>query len=144
LIVFIIFNELCPALTIFPVFFVARRIAGGQGADRIAALAAWLFALNPTAGLAACRLIWCTTLSGLLAALLLWATLAVRESKRPAVWVGYGLLLGRAVDDAPEFPGVDAGGSSVACVAAGRLRETGTGGIRVLYGSPVLRSLDGP
>ena len=60
LIAFVIFNELCSALTIFPVFFAARRIAdglipGGPGADRIAALAAWLLVLNPAAGLAACK-----------------------------------------------------------------------------------------
>jgi 4-amino-4-deoxy-L-arabinose transferase-like glycosyltransferase len=108
LIVFVIFNELCSALTIFPVFFAARRIAGGripggQGADRIAALAAWLCVLNPLAGETACKNIWYTTLSGLLAALLLWATLAVRDSKRPAVWAGYGLLWGAQLMTHPSF-----------------------------------------
>ena len=103
LIVFILFNELCSALTIFPVFFAARRIAGGQGADRIAALAAWLWVLNPAAGLAACNLIWYTTLSGLLAALLLWATLAVRDSENPATWTGYGLLWGVQLMTHPTF-----------------------------------------
>jgi hypothetical protein len=108
LIVFIIFNELCSALTIFPVFFAAMRIAGGRipgerGADRIAALAAWLCVLNPTAGLGACKLIWYTTLSGLLAALLLWATLAVRDSENPAIWTGYGLLWGVQLMTHPTF-----------------------------------------
>jgi hypothetical protein len=108
LIVFIIFNELCSVLTVFPVFFAARRIAGGRipgrpGADRIAALAAWLLVLDPLAASTACKNIWYTTLSGLLAALLLWATLAVRDSEKPAVWTGYGLLWGAELMTHPTF-----------------------------------------
>jgi hypothetical protein len=103
LIVFIIFNELCSALTIFPVFFAARRIAGSPGADRIAALAGWLFVLDPLAGSTACKNIWYTTLSALLAALLLWATLAVRDSENPAAWTGYGLLWGAQLMTHPSF-----------------------------------------
>jgi 4-amino-4-deoxy-L-arabinose transferase-like glycosyltransferase len=108
LIVFIIFNELCSALTIFPVFFAARRIAGGRipddsGGDRIAALAAWLCVLDPLAIALACKSIWYTTLSALLAALLLWATLAVHDSKKPAVWIGYGLLWGVELLTHPTF-----------------------------------------
>jgi len=113
LVVFVIFNELCSALTIFPVFLAARRIARGripgdqasdhQGADRIAALAAWLFIANPPAGIAACNQIWYTTLSGLLGALLLWATLAVRDSEKPAAWIGYGLLWGAQLMTHPSF-----------------------------------------
>jgi hypothetical protein len=108
LIAFVIFNELPSALTIFPVFFAARRIAdglipGGPGADRIAALAAWLLVLNPAAGLAACKFIWYTTLSGLLGALLLWATLAVRDSESRAAWIEYGLLWGAELMTHPSF-----------------------------------------
>ena len=118
LIVFVIFNELCSALTIFPMFFAARRIAAGRisggripghrisgdlSVDRIAALAAWLWVLSPVAGLAACKMIWYTSLSGLLAALLLWATLTVRDSKTPAVWIGYGLLWGAQLMTHPSF-----------------------------------------
>ena len=108
LVVFVIFNELCSALTILPVFFAARWIAAGgilgnAGADRIAALAAWLFVLDPLAVETACKNIWYTTLSGLLAALLLWATLAVRDSDRPAAWTGYGLLWGTQLMTHPSF-----------------------------------------
>ncbi len=103
LLVFVFFNDLCSALTIFPVFFVARRVAGRQAGDRIAALAAWLFVLNPSAGLAAYANIWYTTLSGLLAALLLWATLAVRDSRKPAAWIAYGLLWGAELLTHPTF-----------------------------------------
>jgi hypothetical protein len=102
-VVFVIFNEICSALTIFPVFFAAKRIAGGPAADRIGALAAWLLALNPAAAVAACKLIWYTTLSGLLGALLLWATLAVRDSKKPTAWIGYGLLWGAQLMTHPSF-----------------------------------------
>jgi hypothetical protein len=108
LIAFVMFNEVCSALTILPVFFAARRIAGGQtsgdpGADRIAALAAWLFVLDPLAASTACKNIWYTTLSGLLGALLLWATLAVRDSKKPMAWIGYGLLWGAELMTHPSF-----------------------------------------
>jgi len=113
LIVFVVFNELCSALTIFPVFFAARRIAGGRisggqvadgsGADRIGALAAWLCVLDPLAAETACKNIWYTTLSGFLCALLLWATLAVRDSKKPVLWVGYGLLWGAQLMTHPSF-----------------------------------------
>lgn len=108
LIVFVMFNELCSAFTIFPIFFAARRIADSQipgdpGADRIAALAVWLYVLNPAAGLAAYKQIWYTTLSGLLAALLLWATLAVRDAKKPTLWAGYGLLWGVQLMTHPSF-----------------------------------------
>ncbi len=108
LVVFVVFNELCSALTIFPVFFATKRIAegglsGSPGAYRIAALAAWILVLNPTAGLAACKFIWYTTLSGLLAALLLWATLAIRDSENRAVWIGYGLLWGAQLMTHPGF-----------------------------------------
>jgi 4-amino-4-deoxy-L-arabinose transferase-like glycosyltransferase len=103
LVVFIVFNELCSALTIFPVFFAAKRIAGGQGAHRVAALAAWLCLLDPTAGVGACKLIWYSTISALLAALLVWATLAVRDSENPTVWTGYGLLWGTQLMTHPSF-----------------------------------------
>ena len=103
LIVFVIFNEICSALTVFPVFSAARRIVGNQGAGSIAAVGAWLWALNPTAGVAACRFIWYTTLSGLLGALLLWATLTVRDSEKRRAWIGYGLLWGAQLMTHPSF-----------------------------------------
>lgn len=103
LIVFVIFNEICSALTVFPVFFAAKRISGNPGVDSIAPLAAWLCALNPTAGVAACKLIWYTTLSGLFGALLLWATLAVRNSVKASAWLAYGLLWGAQLMTHPSF-----------------------------------------
>jgi 4-amino-4-deoxy-L-arabinose transferase-like glycosyltransferase len=103
LVAFVVFNEFCSALTIFPVFFTAWRIAGGQGEHRIAALAAWLCVLDPPAVALATRSVWYTTLSGLLAALLLWATLAVRDSKKLAPWIGYGLLWGLELMTHPSF-----------------------------------------
>lgn len=113
LIAFVAFNEICSALTIFPVFFAARRIVGGyipgdqasaqRSTDRIPALAAWLCVLSPAAGVAAYKLIWYTTLSGLLAAILLWATLAVRDSQKPVAWTGYGLLWGVQLMTHPSF-----------------------------------------
>ena len=108
LIAFVLFNELCSALTIFPVFFAAKRIAGSRtsddhGTDRIGALAAWLFVLDPLAGITACEMIWYIALSGLLAALLLLATLAVRDSENPALWTAYGLLWGTQLMTHPSF-----------------------------------------
>jgi hypothetical protein len=39
-------------------------------------------------------MIWYTSLSGLVAAVILWSTLAVRDSESAAAWIGYGLLWG--------------------------------------------------
>lgn len=73
-----------------PIFSVGRRIGG----IRLAAAAAWLWAIFPNAILLSFESLWDTSLSALLGATLLWATLRVSESRGRAAWGAYGLLWG--------------------------------------------------
>lgn len=73
-----------------PIFFVGRRIGG----IRLAAAAAWLWAIFPNAILLSFESLWDTSLSALLGATLLWATLRVSESRGRVAWGAYGLLWG--------------------------------------------------
>lgn len=83
-------NIFCSVLTCVPVFFVGKR-AGGL---TMAALAAWLWAFFPNAILNAFESMWDASVATLLAAIILWATLAIEKSERWRDWVGYGLLWG--------------------------------------------------
>ena len=83
-------NIVFSTLACVPLFFAARRI-GGVG---VAALATWLWAVFPNAILLTYESLWETSLSALLGAMLLWATLRVAESRRVAAWAAYGLLGG--------------------------------------------------
>jgi hypothetical protein len=76
-----------------PVFFAGKRV-GGLG---VASLAAWLWALFPNAIVVPFEWIWDTSLSALLVATILWATLALAESERVLHWCSYGLLWGFAL-----------------------------------------------
>ena len=87
------FNIAMSSLTCIPLYFAARRI-GGAG---LAATAAWLWAIFPNAILLSFQSLWDTSLSALLGATLLWATLAVAGSVRLRRWVLYGLLWGLAL-----------------------------------------------
>src|ERR1700693_4139970 len=82
-----------------PVFFVAKRIAGLG----TAAFAAWLWALFPNAIMVPFEWIWDTSLSALLAATILWATLVLAESDRVQDWCAYGLLWGFALMTNPAL-----------------------------------------
>jgi hypothetical protein len=86
-------NILFSVLTCVPVFYAGNRIAGiGLGAT-----AAWMWAIFPNAAIIPFQWIWDTSLSGLLAAAIVWATLAVADSKRLRDWGAYGLLWGAAL-----------------------------------------------
>ncbi|MBV9504050.1 MAG: glycosyltransferase family 39 protein [Acidobacteriia bacterium] len=76
-----------------PIFFAAKRIAGLG----LAAAAAWLWAIFPNAILLSFESLWETSLSALLGAALLWATLRVSEARRARAWCAYGLLWGVAL-----------------------------------------------
>jgi len=71
-----------------PIFYAAKRVAGVG----VASLAAWLWALFTNAIMMPFEWIWDTSLSALLAATILWATLELAESRRWRDWCGYGLL----------------------------------------------------
>jgi hypothetical protein len=83
-------NILFSSAVCVPVFFAGKRVAGLG----VASGTAWLCALFPNAILMPFEWIWDTSLSALLAATLLWATLALAESERLRDWCMYGLLWG--------------------------------------------------
>src|SRR3984885_258233 len=83
-------NILCSAFTCVPIFLVSKRVGGLT----VAALAAWLWAFFPNTILNAFESMWDASVAALLAATILWATLAIEKSERWRDWVGYGLLWG--------------------------------------------------
>ena len=86
-------NIVLSALTCVPIFYAGRRVAGVG----VASAAAWLWALFPNAIIIPFEWIWDTSLSALLLATLLWATLELAESRRLRNWSLYGLLWGFAL-----------------------------------------------
>jgi hypothetical protein len=88
---FLVFlNILFSTAVCIPIFHVGKRVANLA----VAAAAAWLWALCPGAIVIPFEWIWDTSLSALLAATLLWATLQLPDSNRVRDWCGYGLLWG--------------------------------------------------
>ena len=86
----VLLNILFSTLVCLPLYYAARRIGG----VRVAALAAWLWAIFPNAILLTYESLWETSLSALLGATLLWASLKVAEARTARAWAAYGLLLG--------------------------------------------------
>ncbi len=86
-------NILFSAGACVPIFYAGKRIAGLG----VACAAAWLWALFPNGIIIPFEWIWDTSLSVLLIATLLWATLELAESKRVRDWCLYGLLWGFAL-----------------------------------------------
>ena len=83
-----ILNCLFSALTIFPIYAIAKRSFGAS----VAVGASWLWVVLPTAWHIPIADVWDTSLSALLFALLFWATLALRGERSSAKWAGYGAL----------------------------------------------------
>jgi hypothetical protein len=81
---------LASSLACLPIHSVGKRL-GGVGT---AALAAWLWAIFPSGIILPFEWVWDTSLSALLAAALLWATLRLPDSLRQRDSVLYGLLWG--------------------------------------------------
>jgi len=92
-------NILFSTLTILPLYHAARRV-GGTG---VAALAAWLWAVFPNAIKLPVESIWEASLAALLAAAILWATLALADSQKIRSWCAYGLLWGLALMTSPAL-----------------------------------------
>jgi hypothetical protein len=88
---FLVFlNVLFSSAACVPIFYAGKQIASvGVGAS-----AAWLWALFPSAIMFPFEWIWDTSLSALVAATLLWATMQVAKSARARDWCAYGLLWG--------------------------------------------------
>ncbi len=99
-------NIIFSAATCVPIFFIGKKIAGsgiGYGA-------AWLWAIFPNAILIPYEWIWDTSLSALLMALLLWATLELpqaalgsAQASRWRPWILYGALWGLALMTNPAL-----------------------------------------
>jgi 4-amino-4-deoxy-L-arabinose transferase-like glycosyltransferase len=92
-------NILFSAAACVPVFFAGKRLGGLA----VAAGTAWLWAVFPSAVMMPFEWIWDTSLSALLAALILWATLELTESERWLDWGVYGLLWGLALMTNPAL-----------------------------------------
>src|SRR5271163_4926942 len=95
-------NILFSSAVCVPIFFAGKRI-GGVG---VAAGAAWLWAVFPSAVMMPFEWIWDTSLSALLAALLLWATLELAESEKWVDWGVYGVLWSLALMTNPALGAV--------------------------------------
>jgi len=85
----VLVNIFFSTLACVPIFFVGKRI-GGVG---VAAIAAWLWAVFPNAIIFTVS-IWDVSLSALLVATILWATLLLSESGGLRNWLAYGFLWG--------------------------------------------------
>jgi hypothetical protein len=83
-----IFNCACSALTIFPIYAIAKRSFGAT----VAAGASWLWVVLPDATHVPIADMWEAALAALFLGLLFWATLAMRGERSVAKWAGYGAL----------------------------------------------------
>ena len=84
----VLLNAFFSAAATFPLYAIARRLAGVP----IATLTAWAWAFLPAGVLMPFEWIWDTSLSVLLATSLVWATLRVAESPKRPLSVAYSLL----------------------------------------------------
>lgn len=94
-------NIIFSAATCVPIYFASRRIAGIGAAS----VAAWLWAVFPNAVVIPFQWIWDTSLTALLAAGILWATLALTESRGMREWCAYGFLWGFTLLTNPALAG---------------------------------------
>jgi len=85
----VLLNILFSTLVCVPIFDVGKRI-GGVG---VGAIAAWLWAICPNAIVFTVS-IWDVSLSALLVAAILWATLWLSVSRGWQAWLAYGFLWG--------------------------------------------------
>jgi hypothetical protein len=92
-------NMLFSSAACVPIYFVGKRIGGlGVGAG-----AAWLWAVFPSGVMMPFEWIWDTSLSALLAAMILWATLELAETEKWLDWGVYGVLWGLALMTNPAL-----------------------------------------
>jgi 4-amino-4-deoxy-L-arabinose transferase-like glycosyltransferase len=81
-------NSLFSALTCIPIFLIARRIFS----EKVAIGSAWTWALLPYVISWCVRLVWETSLSAFLLAVILWWTLTLEERDGLKPWLWFGLL----------------------------------------------------
>ena len=95
-------NILFSVATCGPIYFAGQRIAGTAAAS----IAAWLWALFPNAIVIPFQWIWDTSLTAFFAAVILWATIAIVESRKLRDWCAYGVLWGLSLLTNPALGGV--------------------------------------
>ena len=88
----VVMNIVFSTLACVPIFFAGKRVGGAA----VAAIGAWLWAVFPNAIVFTVS-IWDVSLSALLIATILWATLLLPASHSLRGWAAYGLLWGFAV-----------------------------------------------
>jgi hypothetical protein len=86
----VLLNCVCSSLAGLPLFYAGKQIAGAI----TAALAGWIWAIFPAGILLPFEWIWDTSLSVLLAAALLWATIKLKSGWSWRDYSLYGLLWG--------------------------------------------------
>ena len=95
-------NILFSAATCVPLFYIGKRVGGlGVGTG-----VAWLWATFPNAVIIPYEWVWDTSLTALLMATILWATLELAETQSIGAWCGYGLLWGFALMTNPSLGSV--------------------------------------
>jgi hypothetical protein len=92
-------NSVFSAAACVPIFYAGKRIQG----IAVASTAAWLWAIFPNAVVVPFEWVWDTSLSALLGATLLWATLELAESRQLSDWCSYGVLWGLALMTNPAL-----------------------------------------
>ncbi|MGC1383720.1 MAG: hypothetical protein WA823_08075 [Candidatus Acidiferrales bacterium] len=92
-------NILFSVAACVPIFWIGRR-AGGLATGVVAA---WMWALLPTAIIIPYQWVWDTSLSALLVAVLTWATIRVSHDRRVGAWIGYGMLWGFSLMTNPSL-----------------------------------------
>jgi len=95
-------NNLFSALTCIPIYFIGKRLGGLS----VAAGGAWMWAIFINAILIPIEWVWDTSLAALMAGFVLWATMAIVDSRRVKDWIGYGLLWGAALMTTAAFASV--------------------------------------
>ena len=83
-------NSAFSAATCWPIHAIGKRIFGEQ----VGIASAWLWVFLPYAVLMPLEWTWDQSLAALMLALIVWATLELRESTSSLHWSGYGLLWG--------------------------------------------------
>jgi 4-amino-4-deoxy-L-arabinose transferase-like glycosyltransferase len=89
------FNSFFSALTVVPVYLIAKKVFG----PRVARWAAWTWALLPYAMNWAIRWVWETSLTAFLLTTAFWLALEIgdaREPRRKRLWLCFGLVWGIA------------------------------------------------
>jgi 4-amino-4-deoxy-L-arabinose transferase-like glycosyltransferase len=97
--VVVLLNICFSAATCVPIYLIGKKVAGSE----VAVGAAWLWALFPNAILIPYEWVWDTSLSALLMATIVWATLQLAESSRRRDWLLYGVLWGFALMTNPAL-----------------------------------------